>query len=408
MKEFTKEELAEMQLKFAEQFRTGQSVFGKGGALAPLFKEFLETALESELDAHLDEQERSSGNKRNGHKSKRVKTSQGELSISTPQDRKSSFDPQIVKKRERILADSLEDKIIGMYSLGMSYRDIGAHIEDMYDMQISPSVMSEITDRIIPKIKAWQSRPLDAVYTIVWLDAMHYKAREDHQVKTRAVYNVIGVDTKGYKDVLGSYISESEGANFWLGVLTDLNNRGVKDILIACTDNLKGFSEAILSIFPQSEVQTCIIHQIRNSLKYVLSKDQKEFMADLKTVYKAVNKQTAEDQLLWLEEKWGKKYPAVIDSWNNNWEKLSTYFEYAEPIRKIIYTTNAVEGYHRQIRKYTKTKGAFTSDMALMKMIYLTTMRITKKWSSPLQNWALTIQQLKIKFGERIKLDFES
>jgi transposase-like protein len=408
MKEFTKEELAEMQLKFAEQFRTGQSVFGKGGALAPLFKEFLETALESELDAHLDEQERSSGNKRNGHKSKRVKTSQGELSISTPQDRKSSFDPQIVKKRERILADSLEDKIIGMYSLGMSYRDIGAHIEDMYDMQISPSVMSEITDRIIPKIKAWQSRPLDAVYTIVWLDAMHYKAREDHQVKTRAVYNVIGVDTKGYKDVLGSYISESEGANFWLGVLTDLNNRGVKDILIACTDNLKGFSEAILSIFPQSEVQTCIIHQIRNSLKYVLSKDQKEFMADLKTVYKAVNKQTAEDQLLWLEEKWGKKYPAVIDSWNNNWEKLSTYFEYAEPIRKIIYTTNTVEGYHRQIRKYTKTKGAFTSDMALMKMIYLTTMRITKKWSSPLQNWALTIQQLKIKFGERIKLDFES
>ena len=408
MKEFTKEELAEMQLRFAEQFRTGQSVFGKGGALAPLFKEFLETALESELDAHLDEQERSSGNKRNGHKSKRVKTSQGELSISTPQDRKSSFDPQIVKKRERILADSLEDKIIGMYSLGMSYRDIGAHIEDMYDMQISPSVMSEITDRIIPKIKAWQSRPLDAVYTIVWLDAMHYKAREDHQVKTRAVYNVIGVDTKGYKDVLGSYISESEGANFWLGVLTDLNNRGVKDILIACTDNLKGFSEAILSIFPQSEVQTCIIHQIRNSLKYVLSKDQKEFMADLKTVYKAVNKQTAEDQLLWLEEKWGKKYPAVIDSWNNNWEKLSTYFEYAEPIRKIIYTTNAVEGYHRQIRKYTKTKGAFTSDMALMKMIYLTTMRITKKWSSPLQNWALTIQQLKIKFGERIKLDFES
>lgn len=408
MKEFTKEELAEMQVKFAEQFRTGQSVFGKGGALAPIFKEFLETALEAELEEHLDSTERSSGNKRNGHKSKRVKTSEGELEISTPQDRNSSFDPQIIKKRERILADSLEDKIIGMYSLGMSYRDIGAHIEDMYDMQLSPSVLSEITDRVIPKIKAWQSRPLDSVYTIVWLDAMHYKAREDHQVRTRAVYNVIGVDTNGYKDVLGSYISESEGANFWLGVLTDLNNRGVQDILIACTDNLKGFSEAILSIFPKAEVQTCIIHQIRNSLKYVVSKDQKEFMADLKLVYKAVNKQTAEDQLLFLEEKWGKKYPAVIDSWNNNWEKLSTYFDYAEPIRKIIYTTNTVEGYHRQIRKYTKTKGAFTSDMALMKMIYLATQRITKKWSSPLQNWALTIQQLKIKFGDRIKLDLES
>lgn len=408
MKEFTKEELAEMQVKFAEQFRTGQSVFGKEGALAPIFKEFLETALEAELEEHLDRTERSSGNKRNGHKSKRVKTSEGELEISTPQDRNSSFDPQIIKKRERILADSLEDKIIGMYSLGMSYRDIGAHIEDMYDMQLSPSVLSEITDRVIPKIKSWQSRPLDSVYTIVWLDAMHYKAREDHQVRTRAVYNVIGVDTNGYKDVLGSYISESEGANFWLGVLTDLNNRGVQDILIACTDNLKGFSEAILSIFPKAEVQTCIIHQIRNSLKYVVSKDQKEFMADLKLVYKAVNKQTAEDQLLFLEEKWGKKYPAVIDSWNNNWEKLSTYFDYAEPIRKIIYTTNTVEGYHRQIRKYTKTKGAFTSDMALMKMIYLATQRITKKWSSPLQNWALTIQQLKIKFGDRIKLDLES
>ena len=408
MKEFSKEELAEMQVKFAEQFRTGQSVFGKGGALAPLFKEFLETALEAELEDHLDSTERSSGNKRNGHKSKRVKTSEGGMEIFTPQDRNSSFDPQIIKKRERILADSMEDKIIGMYSLGMSYCDIASHIEDMYDMQISPSVLSEITDRVIPKIKAWQSRPLDSVYTIVWLDAMHYKAREDHQVRTRAVYNVIGVDINGYKDVLGSYISESEGANFWLGVLTDLNNRGVQDILIACTDNLKGFSEAILSIFPRAEVQICIIHQIRNSLKYVVSKDQREFMADLKTVYKAVNKQTAEDQLLWLEEKWGKKYPAVIDSWNNNWEKLSTYFDYAEPIRKIIYTTNTVEGYHRQIRKYTKTKGAFTSDMALMKMIYLATQRITKKWSSPLQNWALTIQQLKIKFGDRIKLDFES
>ena len=407
-KEFTKEELAGMQVKFAEQFRTGQSVFGKGGALAPLFKQFLETALEAELNEHLDEQERSSGNKRNGYKSKHIKTSEGEFELKTPQDRDSSFDPQIVKKRERILADSLEDKIIGMCSLGMSYRDIASHIEDMYDMQISPSVMSEITDRIIPKIKAWQSRPLDSVYTIVWLDAMHYKAREDHQVRTRAVYNVIGVDANGYKDVLGSYISESEGANFWLGVLTDLNNRGIKDILIACTDNLKGFSDAILSIFPKTEVQTCIIHQIRNSLKYVVSKDQKEFMIDLKTVYKAVNKQTAEDQLLHLEEKWGKKYPAVIDSWNNNWEKLSTYFDYAEPIRKIIYTTNAVEGYHRQVRKYTKTKGAFTSDMALLKMIYLVTQRITKKWSSPIQNWALVIQQLKIKFGDRIKLDLES
>ena len=310
-----------------------------------------------------------------------------------------------MKKRQTILADNLSDKILGLYGLGMSYRDISAHIKEMYDTEISHNVLVEITDRIIPDIRAWQHRPLDPVYCIVWLDAMHYKVRVEDRVEHRALYNILGIDKDGYKEVLGMYISESEGANFWLQVLTDLNNRGLKDILIACTDNLSGFTEAILGVFPRTQVQKCIVHQIRNSLKYVASKDKKEFMGDLKSVYRATGKQVAEDALLELEEKWGKKYPVVIESWQRNWEELSQYFQYTEPIRKIIYTTNAVEGFHRQVRKVTKTKGAFTNDMALLKLVYLATKNIERKWTSPLQNWSLTVQQLYIKFGDRLPLD---
>jgi transposase-like protein len=275
----------------------------------------------------------------------------------------------------------------------------------MYDVDVSHDTLSEITDRVIPQVKEWQNRPLEAVYPIVWLDAMHYKVRDGGKVVSRAVYNILALNVEGRKDLIGMYISESEGANFWLSVLTDIKSRGVKDILIACTDNLTGFSEAILSVFPQAEVQSCVIHQIRNSLKYVASKDQKVFMKDLKMVYQAVNKSQAEDGLIKLEEIWGKKYPVVIRSWNNNWDKLSTYFQYDECIRKMIYTTNAVEGFHRQVRKVTKTKGAFTNDMALMKLIYLTVENISKKWTQPVQNWGLTVQQLSIKFGDRMKTD---
>lgn len=400
----TKEELDQLQEKALKQFKSGKSLFGKDGAFAPMLKSFIEKALEAEMEEHLDEAGRSEGNKRNGRGSKTIKSSAGTFEIATPQDRKSSFDPQLVKKRQTILAESLEDKIIGLYGLGMSYRDITGHIREMYDTDISHDVLSEITDKVIPEIKAWQGRPLEGVYPIVWLDAIHYKVREEGRIVHKAVYNVLGVNKEGHKDVLGMYISESEGANFWLQVLTDLNNRGVNDILIACIDNLKGFAEAIQSIFPRTEVQTCIVHQIRNSLKYVASKDQKEFMKDLKRVYRADTKGAAETELLDLEGKWGKKYPVVTESWNNNWEKLSTYFQYSKPIRRLIYTTNMVEGYHRQIRKVTKTKGAFPSDTALMKLIYLATKRIISKWTSPLQNWALTVQQLKIIFGERLEL----
>jgi len=391
--------------KALDQLLSGKSLFGKEGAFAPMLKNFIEKALESEMEAHLSLSNPSAKNKRNGKGKKTIKSGLGTFEVQTPTDRNSSFEPEIIKKRQTILAENLSEKIIGLYGLGMGLRDISSHIKEMYDTEISHTVLSQITDKIIPDIKAWQSRPLASMYCILWLDAMHYKVRSDGKIQHKALYNILGINKEGHKEVLGMYISESEGANFWLQVLTDLQNRGLNDILIACTDNLRGFSEAILSVFPKTQIQKCIVHQIRNSLKYVASKDQKEFMKDLKLVYKAINKNVAEDELLNLEEKWGEKYPIVIESWQRNWEELSQYFEYTEPIRRIIYTTNAVEGFHRQVRKVTKTKGAFVNDMALLKLVYLATKNIQKKWTSPLHNWSLIIQQLYIKFGERIPLD---
>jgi len=398
----------ELQKKALEQLKSGKSLFGKDGAFAPLLKNFIEKALESEMDGYLGDEQRDQGNKRNGKGKKTLKSSSGSFEIETPQDRQSSFEPELIRKRQTILAESLEGKILGLYGLGMSYRDISRHIEEMYDMEISHTVLSQITDKIIPDIKAWQSRPLDPVYPIIWLDAMHFKVKEDGKVVHKALYNILGISKEGRKEILGLYVSESEGANFWLQVLTDLHHRGVKDVLIASIDNLNGFSQAIQSMFPKTEVQSCIVHQIRNSLKYVASKDQKEFMKDLKKVYRASSRDLAETELLNLEEKWGKKYPVVIDSWQRNWDKLSTYFQYAEPIKKLIYTTNPIEGYHRQIRKVTKTKGAFPNEMALLKLVYLATMRIQKKWTSPVQNWGLTAQQLAIKFEGRLDLGLQT
>jgi transposase-like protein len=291
-----------------------------------------------------------------------------------------------------------------MYGLGMSLRDISDHIKEMYDMDISHDTLSGITERIMPLIKEWQSRPLDELYCIVWMDAIHYKVKEQGKVKSRAVYNILGISKEGKKDLLGVYVSENEGANFWLAVLTDLNNRGVKDMLIACIDNLNGFEQAINAIFPKTEVQSCVVHQIRNSLKYVASKDQKEFLAELKPVYKAATKDLAELNLEKLGEKWRKKYPVVIRSWEENWHKLSTYFKYTEDIRRIIYTTNTIEGFHRQVRKVTKNKGVFPSDDALLKLVYLAYRNISKKWTQPLQNWSLTVSQLSIHFEGRLNL----
>lgn len=396
--------LEEIKKKALEQFRSGKSLYGKDGAFGPMLKSFLEAALEGELDAHLDDSERQEGNRRNGKTSKTVQTSGGPVEIETSRDRNATFEPDIVKKRETVLADTLESKIIGMYGLGMSFRDISAHLKDVYDADISHSTLSAITDRIIPAIREWQARPLESVYCIVWLDAMHYKVKDEGKIVSRAVYHILGINIEGRKDLLGMYISESEGANFWLSVLSDLRNRGIEDVLIASIDALKGFAEAIQTIFPKTEVQSCIVHQIRNSLKYVASKDQKPFMVDLKEVYRATTKELAEQQLDALEQKWGKKYPLVINSWRNNWSKLSTYFKYDPAIRKLVYTTNTIEGFHRQVRKVTKTKGAFPSDMALLKLVYLAYRNIRKKWTSPLQNWSLTVSQLSIWFEGRLNL----
>lgn len=401
----TTQEFEAFKTKALEQFKSGQSLTGKDGVFAPLLKEFIESALEAELAGHLDVEERAKGNKRNGKKHKTLKSSAGELEIYTPQDRHSSFEPVLVKKRQTILADSLERKILGLYGRGMSFRDISAHIEEMYDMELSHTVLSELTDRVLPQITAWQNRPLAPMYVIVWLDAMYYKVRYEGKVVTRCLYNILAINKQGHKELLGMYIGEVEGATFWLQVLTDLHNRGLEDILIACTDNLKGFCEAIWSVFPKTEVQSCIIHQVRHSLKYVTAKDQKNFMTDLKAIYKADTRALAELQLDHLQANWGDKYPLVLDSWQRNWHKLSTYFDYTKPIRTLIYTTNAVEGLHRQIRKVTKSKGAFPSDQALLKLVWLATQQISKKWNGPLLHWGLTAQQLAIRFGERMKLD---
>lgn len=395
---------SELKAKTLDQLRSGKSLFGKDGALAPLLKDIIETALESEMDSFMDFDERSEGNRRNGYNKKLIKTTDGTIPIETPRDRNSDFEPQLISKRETIMADSLEKKILGLYGLGMSLRDISAHIKEMYDTDISASTLSTITDRIIPIVQEWQNRPLESMYCIVWLDAMYYKVKEDTRFTTRCIYNILGINAEGRKEILGCYTSESEGANFWLSVLTNLQNRGLEDILIACIDNLKGFAEAIETVYPKVEVQSCIIHQIRNSLKYVASKDQKEFMRDLKPVYRAVSIELAEQELIKLTTKWQEKYPVVVDSWNRNWVKLSTYFKYPQAIRKLIYTTNTIEGYHRQIRKVTKTKGSFTSDMALLKLIYLATDRIQQKWTMPLPNWSITVSQLSIIFGDRIKI----
>ncbi len=391
--------------KALEQLKSGKSLLGKDGAFAPLLESILNAALEGEMDAHLTEEERDLGNRRNGKMQKQVQTALGEVTVSTPRDRQSTFEPQFIKKRETILAEGVADRIIGLYALGNSTRQISDWMEENLGNRVSAETISAITDRVLPEIKAWRSRPLDSIYPIVWMDAIHYKVMDDSgRAVSRAIYNVLGIDKDGHKDVLGMYISKSEGANFWLSVLTDLQNRGVKDILIASIDNLKGFAEAISSVFPDTVVQLCIVHQIRNSCKYVGSKHQKEFLKDLKKVYQAVNKDTAESMLDNLDMKWGEQYPIVIKSWRDNWERLSAYFDYTEGIRRLIYTTNTVEGYHRQLRKVTKNKGVFPNDTALEKLIYLAYRNIRKKWNMALSNWGTTAQQLAIKFGERFKI----
>ena len=387
--------------EFAKAIKEGKGISGKDGALTPLIKQLTELALQAELESHLAQDLEQ--NRKNGTTKKTMKSSSGTFELETPRDRNGSFEPEIVKKHQTHMSDEIEEKMLSLFALGNSYSQISDHIEEIYGVGFSKSAITAVTDKLIPKLEEWRKRPLEAIYPFIYLDAIHYKVREEGHYISKAFYTVLGVTLEGKKEILGLYLNESEGAKFWLQVLTDLQNRGVQDILISSVDGLKGFPEAIQSIFPQTEVQLCVVHQIRNSLRYVASKDQKEFSIELKTVYQAFTKEEAELALDKLEEKWGKKYPIIFESWRSKWENLSHYFKYPEPIRRIIYTTNIIESVHRQFRTLTKTKGAFPNDNSLLKLLYAGIQNAEKKWTMPIRNWSLTISQLNIFFKDRLK-----
>ena len=376
-----------------------------------LFKETIAEFMEDGLDAELTEElgyskydyrNKETENSRNGHSSKRLRTSCGDIDVSVPRDRKGEFEPQLLKKNQTSITQDVEEKILSMYAKGMTTGDIEAHIRDIYGLEVSDTTVSRITDKILPVAKEWQSRPLESVYAVVFMDAIHYHVRSEGQIVKKAVYIAIGLDLDGRKDVLGMWVGENESAKYWATVLNGLRNRGVEDIFIACTDNLAGFSSAIEAVFPRTEIQNCIIHQIRNSTRYVSYKDLKALMADLKAVYGAVDESAALDALDTLAENWDKKYPKISQSWRENWPNLSTYFKYPQEVRRLIYTTNAIEGFNRQLRKVTKSKSVFPTDDSLLKMLYLAMMDITKKWTGRRQDWSVIHAQLGVYFADRM------
>jgi putative transposase len=371
-----------------------------------LFKETLQQVFEAEIEDHLgyskhDPKGNNSGNSRNGYSSKTIKSKFGETKLDIPRDRKGEYEPQIIKKYETSI-NGLEDQIIALYSKGMSTRDIEAHMKDVYGINVSPSLVSKVTDKVLPLVYEWQSRLLEPVYPVVFLDAIHFKVKHENRIISKAAYTVLGINTDGVKDILGIWIGENESASFWLNVCQELKSRGVQDILIACKDGLSGFSEAINATFPQADIQSCIIHQLRNSVKFVPSKNRKEFMDDLKKVYKAYTIEQAEVAFDEFKEKWEKKYPSVIKSWETNWLELTTFFSYPVEIRKLIYTTNTIEAFHRQLRKVTKTKTAYPTDNALRKIVYLATVGVTDKWTKPVPGWLECRQQFEIMFEGRL------
>ena len=376
-----------------------------------LFKEtiaeFMESGLEAELDDELgygryDYRNKDTDNSRNGHSSKTLRTSYGDVEVAVPRDRKGEFEPQLLKKNQTSVSQDIEEKILSMYAKGMTTRDIETHIQDIYGIEVSDTTISRITDKILPIAKEWQQRPLEAVYAVVFLDAIHYHVRSEGQIVKKAVYIALGINLDGKKDVLGMWVGENESAKYWTTVLNGLKNRGVEDIFIACTDNLTGFSAAIGAVFPKTEIQNCIIHQLRNSSKYVSYKDIKELMADLRSVYAAVDEPAALDALDAFSTKWETKYPKISRSWRENWANLSTYFKYPQEVRRPIYTTNSIEGFNRQLRKVTKTRSVFPTDDSLFKMLYLAMVDITQKWTGRQRDWSKIHAQLSIYFAERM------
>lgn len=376
-----------------------------------LFKEtvaaFLETGLESELDDELgyeryDSKNKHTDNSRNGHSQKTLRTSFGNVEIETPRDRKGKFDPQLLKKGQTSISQDIETKILSMYAKGMTTSDIEQHIRDIYGVEVSDTTVSRITDKILPEAKEWQQRPLESIYAVVFLDAIHYHVRSEGRIIKKAVYIAIGINLEGRKSVLGMWVGENESARYWTTILNGLRSRGVEDILIACTDNLTGFSAAIEAVYPKTEIQNCIIHQIRNSTKYVSYKDLKALAADLKAVYAAVNEEAALTALETFSEHWDRKYPKISASWRENWPNLSAYFKYPAELRRLIYTTNAIEGFNRQLRKVTKAKSVFPTDDSLFKMLYLAMKDITRKWTGKRQDWSRIYASLSIYFDDRL------
>lgn len=389
--------IKENDLKSAEDVQT---------ALRDLFASTMQEMLEAELETTLgyakhDTKNKSTDNSRNGHSRKTLSSEYGDVEIAVPRDRKSEFEPEIIKKHQTNTV-GIEEQIIAMYARGVSTRDIQSHLHELYGLEVSPTLISNVTDKLLPLIKEWQNRPLQTVYAAVFLDAIHYKVKLEGRVVSKAAYMVIGIDLEGRKDVLGMWIGESESSKFWLTVLNELKGRGVEDILIISVDNLKGFSEAISACYPKTDIQKCVVHQIRNSLKYVSYKDYKAVTAALKPIYKASTEEAARAELDQFEEAWGIKYPMVVRSWRNNWDELSTFFRYPVEMRKLVYTTNMIESYHRQLRKVTKGKSIFPTDDSLIKMLYLATMEVTKRWTMRVQNWGPILSQLSIYFGERL------
>jgi len=403
MEEAKKEQMKELAGLLSTECR---DMTGVQEMLKELFKGTVESMLEAEMDEHLGYEKHSvlgdnSGNSRNGYGRKTLKTELGEAKIAVPRDRNGEFDPQVVGKGQT-RTDDLESRVLAMYAKGMSTRDIEDHLRDVYGVEASSSLISRITDKIMPAIMEWQSRPLDTVYPIVFLDGIVFKVRKETRVVNKCMYSVLGINMDGRKEILGIWLSENESASFWTTVLNELKNRGVEDILIACRDNLSGFSGAVETVFPHTEQQLCVIHQIRNSTKYVSYKDIKAVMADLKLVYGAPTQEDSEYRLEEFRDKWNAKYPQILKSWDANWAELSIYFKYPQEVRTLIYTTNAVEGFHRMLRKYTKTKTIYPTDDAVRKSVFLSIQEINKKWTLPIKDWGCIIGQLTIFFGDRL------
>ncbi|MBN2546967.1 MAG: IS256 family transposase [Spirochaetes bacterium] len=383
-----------------------EDITGENGLLKQLTKAVVERAMQAEITNHLgysrnDVKNKKTGNSRNGKSSKTVITDQGNIEIEVPRDREGEYEPKIIKKHERRFT-GFDDKILSMYSRGMTTRDIQEHLKDIYGVDVSPDLISDVTDAVIKEVEEWQNRPLSSIYPVVYFDALVVKVRSEGQIKNKSVYLALGINLEGQKEALGMWIEENEGAKFWLKVITELKNRGLNDILIACIDGLKGFEEAVNSVYPNAEIQLCIVHMIRNSLKFVSYKDRKKLVADLKMIYQAASANEAEKNLIEFENIWDKKYPMIGKSWRNNWSKIITFFEYTGDIRRVIYTTNAIESLNMSLRKVIKGRPCFPTDEAVLKLLYMGLKNVSKKWTMPIQEWGLALNQLMIKFEGKI------